>query len=155
MAKRGPYRKKPLWKRFWTKVRKTKGCWLWTAGTNNHGYGLIGLSIPGAKKGMVLAHRVSFLLHHGGIPDGAFVLHDCDVPRCVRPDHLYLGDQQRNMADMARRGRTVSKLSRTDVIEIRERYSRRGTTQATIAQDYGVHPSLISLIVLRKAWRHT
>jgi hypothetical protein len=89
--------------RFWAKVDKTTDCWLWTGGKHRQGYGQISI----ARK-MALAHRVSYELEVGPIPPGMSVLHKCDVPGCVRPDHLFTGTQKDNMADCARKGRTVS-----------------------------------------------
>jgi len=81
--------------RFWAKVNKTDTCWLWTAHCNADGYGEF--SINGAR---ILAHRASYLLEHGILPEGLQVLHSCDKPPCVRPTHLFLGTQQDNINDM-------------------------------------------------------
>ena len=86
--------------RFWAKVQKTETCWLWVAGTDRDGYGqfLVG-RLPHR------AHRISWALYHGTVPDGAHVLHTCDIPRCVNPAHLFLGDQAINMRDRSEKGR--------------------------------------------------
>lgn len=77
------------------------GCWLWSgASAGRAGYGACG-AINGEKR----AHRVSWTLHVGPIPEGAFVLHRCDVPACVNPAHLYVGNFSDNMRDAARKGR--------------------------------------------------
>jgi len=78
--------------RFWKHVNKTDSCWLWTASGNNE-YG----QTNAAKK--VAVHRLSWELAYGPIPAGLCVLHKCDVPRCVRPDHLFLGTQGDNTRD--------------------------------------------------------
>ena len=91
-------------------VEKTENCWLWTGGRskqNGAGYGRFRI---GEEK--VQAHVYSYLRSCGEIPEGMFVLHHCDTPLCVRPDHLYLGTQKENMADMFARGRAASQ-SRT------------------------------------------
>lgn len=93
--------KRSMEERFWAKVNKTDGCWEWTAGFFGCGYPAIGI----ATSKLVSAHRYSWELHNGPIPDGAFVLHKCDNPKCVRPDHLQIGDQAENMRQMVSRGR--------------------------------------------------
>jgi hypothetical protein len=102
------YPAKPLEERFWPKVNKTapNGCWEWTACTNELGYGWIA---AGTRQGRHLkAHRVSYALAFGEVPEGMSVLHRCDNPLCVKPSHLFLGTQADNMADMIRKGRKVT-----------------------------------------------
>jgi hypothetical protein len=98
--------------RFWDKVDKTDGCWLWTAATNG-GYGIIGTRKHASP---VRAHRVSWEIAFGPIPEGLFVCHNCDANypvgdktyrRCVRPDHLFLGTVLDNQRDMALKGRAA------------------------------------------------
>lgn len=81
--------------RFWAKVRKGEGCWAWTGCRNRKGYGRIA-----TWAGAQLAHRVSWTIHFAAIPSGMLVLHRCDNPACVRPDHLFLGTAQDNTDDM-------------------------------------------------------
>lgn len=76
------------------------GCWIWTGNVNALGYGRFWV-----EGGLEYAHRCSWELHRGQIPDGANVLHRCDQPHCVNPDHLFLGSQADNMEDMRRKGR--------------------------------------------------
>lgn len=90
----------PLETRFWQRVEKTDGCWRWTGPLHAFGYGLIWRG--GNNVG---AHRISWEIHVGPIPDGLFVLHRCDNPPCVRPDHLFLGTQADNIHDMVAKGR--------------------------------------------------
>lgn len=99
----------PEKERFWAMVNKSdnpKGCWLWQGSTRNKGYGAFvykkdGKSINGRS------HRYSYEIHRGEIPDKLFVLHDCDTPACVNPDHLFLGTNQDNVTDMMKKGRHV------------------------------------------------
>ena len=161
MAKPGPKRR-PLVERFWAKVDK-KGpgeCWEWTASLNNKGYGMIGRS---GRRGTVLAHRVSWELANGPIPEGMCVLHHCDVRSCVNPHHLFLGTNKDNTCDAITKGRWVypphlygegngfAKLTEQDVHEIRAMLARK-VPQGVIAKKYKVHRSTIRLIEVGKNW---
>jgi len=87
--------------RFWKKVGQEEGCWEWTAsGDGIYGYGHLVIAGRIEK-----AHRVSWEIHHGPISPGLWVLHECDNPPCVRPDHLFLGTAATNAADRNRKGR--------------------------------------------------
>ena len=90
--------------RFWPKVEKTTTCWLWKASIGTRGYGKFGRT--GRGQGWEHAHRVSWQLHYGAVPEGQLVLHRCDVRHCVRPDHLFLGTFKDNTADMFAKGRS-------------------------------------------------
>lgn len=86
--------------RFWSKVNKTDGCWIWTAYRDDKGYGCFGF------RGKVWkAHRVAYELATGPIPTGAHILHSCDNPSCVNPEHLRAGTHADNMRDKVARGR--------------------------------------------------
>lgn len=87
-------------KRFWEKVKKTESCWLWTGAQKIDGYGTCYYKGTNHQ-----AHRVSWELLRGPIAPGLFVLHECDNPPCVNPEHLKVGTQKQNMQDCARRGR--------------------------------------------------
>lgn len=130
------------------------GCWLWLGALKANGYGHINIS--GAT---TPAHRYSWVRHRGPIPEGAHVLHRCDVRGCVNPDHLFLGDNAANVADKMLKGRHVAfpgemngnaKLSASDIPLIRS--DQRPNT--VIGRDYGVSNVLIGLIKRQKAWRH-
>jgi hypothetical protein len=158
--------------RFWSKVSKSNQCWLWTANALPAGYGKFTLRVDGRQR-TLLAHRFSWLLTRGEIPEGQQVLHKCDNPSCVRPDHLFLGTQQDNVDDMIKKGRRIistrrntasgkwvsgaqhrcAKLQDTDVIRIRALVAS-GRTQISVADEFGVSRYAVSLIVLRKRWKH-
>lgn len=131
------------------------GCWWWIAAASSAGYGQ--LWADGKVK---YAHRVSYEMHIGEIPDGLFVCHHCDNPGCVNPEHLFVGTHTDNMHDMfrkSRRGTTVygqthgmSKLTEDDVREI----ILDSRSQRAIAADFGIHQTNVSLIKRRKAWAH-
>lgn len=92
----------PVAERYARAVVKREGCWGWSGATTS-GYGVLTRGRRG--EGFVLAHRLSWELHRGPIPDGLFVLHKCDVPECSNPDHLFLGTQTDNMSDCRKKGR--------------------------------------------------
>ena len=141
-----PY--EPVEIRFWKYVRKTHACWLWTAGRNACGYGLLG---RGRGKSS-LAHRISWEINIGEIPKGLCVLHRCDIPHCVRPDHLWIGTQGDNIWDMVVKGRRSydnmigianprGKLTDTQVRRIRHKYLKcggRSDLVPKIAKEFGV-----------------
>lgn len=88
----------PLATRFWRKVRISGDCWIWSGSRTKTGYGLFDTPTR-------LAHRISYELTTGPIPDGLAILHKCDNPSCVRPDHLWAGTLSENQKDSKRKGR--------------------------------------------------
>lgn len=146
------------WSRFLEErvlLEPNTGCWLWTMAFDAHGYGRFN------RRGrMVKAHRCSYEMSVGPIPDGLFVCHRCDTPACVRPDHLFLGTPADNMHDMMSKGRhrTVDqrgenngnrKLTEAEVREIRS----CGGMLREVAARYGVTLATISAVRLRKVWK--
>lgn len=136
----------PANQRFDMKHEKREGsdCHWWTANTINSGYG---------RFDRMLAHRFSYERHNGKIPKGMCVLHECDNPLCVNPDHLFLGTQQDNIDDMVIKQRVNSKLIESDVVEIREML-KDGNGENLIAEKYGVTRSTINKVKLGRTWSH-
>lgn len=140
-------------KRFWNKVEKTNTCWLWTASKSHNGYGVIWIK----DIGNVRVHRFSWELHVGPIPDGLCVLHKCDVPACVNPEHLFLGTRKDNAADMVKKGRSLvgvrnsnAKLTPDIIVLIR---AATGSMDQ-IAERFDVCQRTICQIRNRKTWSH-
>ena len=140
--------------RFWEKVQKSDGCWLWIGGRDSRGYGAF------KAERMTKAHRYSWELHFGKIQNGLFVLHRCDNPPCVCPDHLFLGTHLENMADMRAKDRShrgerqyMARLTERAVREIRAA-AARGENYGEIAKRFGVCRANVSQVVLRNTWKH-
>ncbi len=136
--------------RFWSKVRRTDSCWLF-CGHESHGYGRFHIS----RRATMPAHRFSWELKHGPIRDGLCVLHKCDVPLCVNPDHLFLGTRRENSADMKRKARCrhgehhyAAKLNNKIVRDIRSSTLK----QAELSAKYGISQGAVSMIRNRKTW---
>ena len=142
-------------------------CWEWTAGKNPNGYGKFWLRGKHEQ-----AHRVSWMIINGTIPAGNFILHHCDNKACVKPDHLYSGTLKDNTRDAIRRGRLNpydirriskvrkgenhkwAKLTRKDVIEIKQLLDETSLKQKEIAAMYSVKTEQISRINRGIAWKH-
>jgi hypothetical protein len=162
---------KALLDRFWSKVQKTETCWLWTASKRHKGYGAFCYERNGIKV-QGRAHRFSWELHFGEIPEGLFVLHRCDNPACVRPDHLFLGTNQDNVDDMMAKGRHVAggarigtdykyrrgtehhnaKLKPSDIQRIRQRRAA-GDSYGKISREEQLSIGHVFRIVNKQAWR--
>jgi hypothetical protein len=160
---------RPLAERFWEKVNRDGpapahrpelgACWVWLSTKNNHGYGQI--SLGGRRDGKIDVHRLSYRWHCGPITDGLWVLHHCDTPSCVRPDHLFLGDRPTNIADQVAKGRQTrgersnfAKLTADQVREIRARYAATPMPYGRMAADYGVTETAVRFVVTRRNWAH-
>lgn len=177
-----PATMKTLEERFWTRVNKSGpiqehaihlgNCWEWTGSFHKNGYGQF-LRLENSK-----AHRFSWRIHKGKIPDGLHVCHKCDNRKCVRPDHLFIGTISDNAKDCAKKGRNgmqtnpqksklcgnsfqrargesngLSKLTEAQVIEILK--TERSVIQnRDFADRFGVSVETIRNVYLRKTWRH-
>lgn len=157
---------RPIRDRFLEKVARSDGCWEWRGTLFRNGYGALS-SEDGIR--LLLAHRVSWELFHGRpVPPGICVLHRCDNRRCVNPDHLFLGTQADNIADMITKGRQVSKsvlsarfrgernpgakLTRDQAMHIRDMATNKRMTQKQIAATFSVSVALVQKIAAGKIW---
>ena len=132
------------------------GCRLWSGPRNRGGYGVFWFERPTQQ----MAHHVAWRLHHGTWPT-LHVLHKCDTPACVNPDHLFAGTHQDNMRDAARKGRfgrlfgdrsSNHKLTEARVAEIRARRDS-GEMLKDLAAAFGVSKSCIHAVCTGKNWR--
>ena len=108
-----------------------------------------------------MAHRISWEIHYGKIPEGMKVLHKYDVRKCVNPSHLFLGDSQANMDDMVAKGRSSRgeahphrKLNESDVRRIRRLYKTGKYSQEALARIYGMNQTGIGFVIRRVTWKH-
>lgn len=148
--RKGHHGRRPAEERFWEKVEKTDGCWVWKGGYNADGYGAF---TDGKKTG---AHRFSWVLANGEIPAGLQVCHKCDNPPCVRPDHLFLGTNQENVDDAyakghyyGRRHRYGQGLSAEAIRDVTPKVlelKRQGLSQPRIAAELGLSRETVQRI---------
>jgi len=145
-----------LEERFNIYTKKGPDCWEWKGYRDPHGYGR--LDMPDKP---MLAHRVAYLIRYGSIPDGMFVLHKCDTPRCVNPEHLFLGTQADNVADMHAKGRARKRALRgpehgmAKLDERKVRAIRKSRLFGwVIAEKLGISVATVSDIRTRKTWKH-
>ncbi len=136
--------------RFWRHVDKSGpgGCWVWTGALQHNGYGHFH---------EMRAHRFSWVLANGEIPEGLFVCHRCDNPPCVNPDHLFLGTHNDNMADMSAKDRRArgewSPNARLSDDAVRSILASTNTLDA-LAKEHGVTKTTIARVRKRRAWKH-
>ncbi len=147
-------------------VSKTKkqasGCLEWQAHLSDAGYGKQSVLMIDGKWKNIKAHRLSWHLFVGPIPDGLLVLHACDNPRCVRPEHLWLGDHHDNIQDCLRKGRAKrrggeahhnSRLTVADVREMRRLDLAKEMGRKAIARQYRMNIQDVRDILNRKTWK--
>jgi hypothetical protein len=151
---------------FWRRATSGEGCWTWQEGVSG-GYGRIygrGYGVP-----TTLAHRVAWVLAGNADPGELCVLHSCDNPPCIRPDHLFLGTRADNSADMMKKGRhrlsmdpqfftkgtsnARAKLTNEQVVEIRQQ-AIAGEHYTAIAKAFGISPTHACGIINGRSWRH-
>jgi hypothetical protein len=145
-------------RRLWSRIDRSAGddaCWIWHGAAKESGHGKLrwcGREQP--------VGRVVLELTTGEGHAGRGACHTCDNPPCANPKHLFWGTQKDNMQDCAAKGRTTigernarAKLTEDDVRQIRAR-RLAGESRKSIAEDYGIHPSAVTMIALRQRWKH-
>ena len=154
-----------LEERFWKKVNKTDNCWIWQAATRGKtGYG----SLKYNKK-VIDAHRMSWILSFGKIPEGKYICHKCDNRLCVNPEHLFVGSPKENWLDGFNKGRIVGlpkiwyqighhstqrKISLEDAIEIKNLYLNTNMTQKIIGEKYNISTRAIRYILSGETYKN-
>ncbi len=146
---------KSLEEKFLSRVKKTETCWLWTGHINSYGYGTLHLRSDLRVK----AHRLSYTLFVGPFDEDLDILHSCDNPACVNPDHLRPGTHNENMQDMVNKGRSlkgeshnISKLKDDDIRQIR--VLAQQIPILTIAKMFNVTQANVRFIVNGVTWKH-
>lgn len=137
-------------------TKRTEDCWLWIGYRDPQGYGRLNVG-----NRPLLAHRLSYEQKYGSIPDGKILCHKCDNPQCVNPDHMFVGTQADNIADMEHKGRARkvgragSKHSMAVLSEAQARKIKFGQEPASkMADRYGVTTTTIYEIRTGKTWKH-
>lgn len=135
---------KQSFEKLFTKAKE--GCWLWNTSRKEYS----SFSFRGISR---KSNRASWLIYRGEIPKGLYVLHTCDIRKCVNPDHLFLGTHADNMKDMAlkKRARPRSKLTEDQVVNIRQ-LLKMGVSTVRLARDYHVTSTCIWYIKHNKSW---
>lgn len=155
--------------RFWSKVDKTGNCWLWTANSDRRGYGKFSLQCHTYR-----SHRVAYQIAVGPVPDEMLILHKCDTPACVNPDHLYVGTHQMNMKDRQNKGRAAygkrngmsthpetilrreasprAKITMAIADSIRKDHAEGFKSHQKLGAKYGIKKSQVHNILTGKQW---
>lgn len=153
-------KKRPIKDRFWEKVEiiPFHSCWEWTASFKDkrNRYGSICLNGKPYP-----AHRLSYEMHNGKIPNGFHVLHSCDNPPCVNPKHLRIGTNADNSRDRVIRGRSLvgiknhkRVLTEHQIVEIRKKHAINGLGSRRLSNEYKVSRTNIRAIIKGDTWKH-
>ena len=138
-----------------------KGCWIYQGLSHEFGYGVLSLG----HRGTISAHRASWIVFRGEIPEGMKVLHRCDIPPCFNPDHLFIGTQADNIADMDRKGRRkvtkifgeahgLHRVTKDQVIEMRKLYADDlSVSHRQLAKRFNLSASEVGRILRKDVWR--
>lgn len=149
---------------FWARVQKGKRneCWEWKLNFHDSGYGLFAFTVGPSKQVNIRAHRISFFMEYGYLPEAPLVVcHTCDNRKCVNPRHLFSGTRRVNNQDMVQKNRQAigvriftAKLNPSKVRKIRHLSGVKGMTHSELAKMFNVRDCTISSVVNRKFWRH-
>ncbi len=137
---------------FWSRIDESDDCWQWLGTIKNEPPRNYGQMHYRGRSWM--AHRLAWTFRFGPIPEGLQVLHTCDNPECVNPDHLWLGTQADNMRDRDEKGRMFKRLEGTDVKSIRVLYETGTFTQYMLAEMFDVTRGTIGDVVNGRTWRN-
>lgn len=151
----------PVEQRFWPKVeiKSDSECWIWVGAKSSKGYGFIGAGGAGGK--MVLAHRLSYQMFYGPIPNGAMILHECDNPSCVNPRHLRHGSGSENIKEAFDKGRKFNPVNFGEAnpkskITLEQAKFIKANPQLghkQIADMFGVSPNCIRGVRIGRTWK--
>lgn len=147
----------PIMKRLMSHVQKVEGgCWIWTGARKSKGYGSMRIG-PKSRSRTVAVHRLMWAETHGPIPVGFCVLHHCDNPPCINPDHLWLGTNSDNILDKMRKGRTPNgelhwraRLKKEAARDIRSRFR---ALLIELSGKHGVSVETVRGVAAGKGWR--
>ena len=149
--------------RFWKFVDKTESCWLWNSGKNVKGYGVMQATPEkGQKRGKtLLAHRISYEIHHGKLEQGDCVLHSCDNPSCVNPAHLRKGTQSENIKEAILKGRKFVPIasgeanprSKLTLVQAKFIKAHPELGHKHIADMFGLSPNCIRGVRIGRTWK--
>lgn len=136
-------------------------CWIYNGPRRRWGYTCVYI----AGRGTLAAHRVSYEVYVGPIPDGLILMHSCDNPPCINPKHLRPGTNHENTQDMLAKGRhrtaphargrrrNTGKLTPEQVLEIRRLHDVLGVSRAELMHQFGISRSQVGKVVTRFQWK--
>ncbi len=146
------FRGKPK-EQLYSRISKNEitGCWNWV-GALFQGTGYGQFSNKALAESPTTAHKASWVIHNGPVPDGLFVCHHCDNRKCVNPDHLYLGTNSQNMIDRSKRGYVHQRALTEDAVREMRQLRQKGWSWRKLADRYGVQMNAVRFATLGKSW---